>query len=240
LTDDRQHALLVLICTYNERQNLPDLFAQIEQALPGAHLLVVDDNSPDGTSQWVEDYARSHANVHLITRSGKLGLGTAIRDGMYYAIDQGYEWLVNLDADLSHDPAVIPTMIELSGDSDLVIGSRYVAGGGTVGCSWRRVLTSRCANIYARWLLGWSVSDCSTSYRLYRVEYLKRIELSKLVGVGYGFLEEILWHLLDEGARFRETAITYTERRKGKSKISAKEALSAISALHRVARLRKF
>lgn len=227
--------MLVLVCTYNERQNLPELFQRIEQVVPEAHVLVVDDNSPDGTSNWVAEHAQSHPNVHLIKRSGKLGLGTAIRDGMLFAKEHGYQWLVNLDADLSHDPAVIAPMIALADQSDLVIGSRYVPGGGMEGCSWRRKLTSRCANRYARWLMRWNVSDCSTSYRLYRMSLLNRIDLMQLRGVGYGFLEEILWYVIDAGARINETPIVYTERRQGKSKISIAEAFSALSALHRVA-----
>lgn len=227
--------MLVLVCTYNERQNLPELLQRIENVVPEAHILVVDDNSPDGTSEWVAQYAEQNSNLRLLKRAGKLGLGTAIRDGMLFAKQHGYQWLLNLDADLSHDPAVIASMVQLSEQSDLVIGSRYVPGGGMEGCSWRRKLTSKLANLYARWLMKWNVSDCSTSYRLYRMSILNRIDLTKLKGVGYGFLEEVLWHVIDAGARISETPIVYTERRQGKSKISIAEAFSALSALHRVA-----
>jgi len=231
--------LLILVCTYNERDNLPTLFEQIEACVPNARILVVDDNSPDGTSDWVEQQLRLKPSISLIRRSGKLGLGTAIRAGMEFAIENGFEWLLNLDADLSHSPSSIPAMLAKREGSDIVVGSRYVAGGGMEGCSWRRVFVSKCANAYARRIIGWSVRDCSSAFRLYRVSSLKMLKLSELVGTGYGFLEEVLWHLIDKGARLHEVGIVYTERREGKSKISIKEALSTIGSIHRVARLQK-
>ena len=239
MTNNQPDSLLILVCTYNERDNLPTLFEQIEACVPNARILVVDDNSPDGTSDWVEQQLRLKPSISLIRRSGKLGLGTAIRAGMEFAIENGYEWLLNLDADLSHSPSSIPTMLDKREGSDIVVGSRYVAGGGMEGCSWRRVFVSKCANAYARWIIGWSVRDCSSAFRLYRVSSLKMLKLRELVGTGYGFLEEVLWHLIDNGARLREVGIVYTERREGKSKISIKEALSTIGSLHRVARLQK-
>ncbi len=232
-------SLLILVCTFNERGNLPSLFERIYQVAPSANILVVDDNSPDGTSEWVVEHQQSHGNVSLIRRPGKLGLGTAIRDGMNFAIDHGYQWLLNLDADLSHDPAAIPALLAVSQNHDIVIGSRYVSGGGMEGCSWRRVFVSRCANAYARFVIGWKVQDCSSAFRLYRVSMLKAISLDKLQGTGYGFLEEVLWHLLHVGSRLQEVGIVYTERREGKSKISIKEALSTIRSIHDVAKLQR-
>lgn len=227
------------MCTFNERGNLPSLFERIHQIAPFANILVVDDNSPDGTSEWVIDHQKSHGNVALIRRSGKLGLGTAIRDGMKFAIDHGYQWLLNLDADLSHNPAAIPALLAASHHHDIVIGSRYVPGGGMEGCSWKRVFVSRCANAYARFVIGWRVQDCSSAFRLYRVSMLKAIHLDQLRGTGYGFLEEVLWHLLHVGSRLQEVGIVYTERREGKSKISMKEALSTIRSIHDVAKLQR-
>lgn len=239
MTNTQPDSLLILVCTYNERDNLPTLFEQIEACVPNARILVVDDNSPDGTSDWVEQQLRLKPSISLIRRSGKLGLGTAIRAGMEFAIENGFEWLLNLDADLSHSPSSIPAMLAKREGSDIVVGSRYVAGGGMEGCSWRRVFVSKCANAYARRIIGWSVRDCSSAFRLYRVSSLKMLKLSELVGTGYGFLEEVLWHLIDKGARLHEVGIVYTERREGKSKISIKEALSTIGSIHRVARLQK-
>ena len=232
-------SLLILVCTYNERDNLPTLFEQIEAAVPNAKILVVDDNSPDGTSDWVEQQSKLNPSISLIRRSGKLGLGTAIREGMEYAMDHGYEWLLNLDGDLSHSPSTIPVLWVQKDNSDVVIGSRYVENGGMKGCSWRRVFVSKCANAYARRIIGWSVRDCSSAFRLYRVSCLRALKLDDLRGTGYGFLEEVLWHLIDQGARLREVGIVYTERLEGKSKISIKEALSTIASIHRVARLQR-
>lgn len=230
--------LLVLVCTYNEKLNLPTLFDKLDAVLPGSDILVVDDNSPDGTSEWVKAKSESRPHTFLIHRSGKLGLGTAIRAGMRYAIENQYDWVLNLDADLSHDPAAIPRLLAQRPTHDLVIGSRYVDGGGLEGCSWKRIFVSRCANAYARWVVGWKVRDCSSAYRLYRVAALARLDWTSIHGKGYGFLEEILWHLIDQGNRWTEVGIVYTERQQGDSKISMKEALSTIDSLHRVARLR--
>jgi len=231
--------LLILVCTYNERENLPKLFEQINLFVSDARILVVDDNSPDGTSDWVQQQSVGNPSISLIRRRGKLGLGTAIREGMEFAIENGFEWILNLDADLSHSPSAIPALLARSEESDVVIGSRYVDGGGMEGCSWRRVFVSKCANAYARWMIGWSVRDCSSAFRLYRVSCLKAIQLRALRATGYGFLEEILWHLIDHGARINEVGIVYTERKEGKSKISIKEALSTISSIHQVSRLQR-
>lgn len=235
-TDKR---LVVLVCTYNEKANLSELFQRIELAIPGVPILVVDDNSPDGTSNWVQEHAKLRPQTYLITRTGKLGLGTAIREGMQFAIEHGYQWILNLDADLSHDPAAMEKLLARSEDNDLVIGSRYVAGGGLEGCSWKRILVSRCANAYAKFVVGWRVNDCSSAYRLYRVSELAKLNWSQIQGKGYGFLEEILWHLTQQTKRWTEVGIVYTERQKGDSKISIKEALSTISSLHRVAGLKR-
>ncbi len=239
MNETQPDSLLILVCTYNERDNLPTLFEQIEASVPNAKILVVDDNSPDGTSDWVEQQRKLKPSISLIRRSGKLGLGTAIRAGMEFAMDHGYQWLLNLDGDLSHSPSSIPALLVQKDNSDVVIGSRYVEGGGMEGCSWRRVFVSKCANAYARRIIGWSVRDCSSAFRLYRVNCLRALKLNELRGTGYGFLEEVLWHLIDEGARLREVGIVYTERLEGKSKISIKEALSTIASIHRVARLQR-
>ncbi len=229
----------MLICTYNERQNLPTLTQQIAHVVPQAHVLIVDDHSPDGTGEWVREAMEHNPQLHWIDRPGKLGLGTAIRAGMEYAIEGNYRWLVNLDADWSHDPQVMREMLELREQADVVIGSRWIPGGGMMGCSWRRVFVSQCANRYARWIIGWSIRDCSSAFRMYRVESLKGLALDRLIGVGYGFLEEVLWHLLNVHARVKEIPIVYTERKHGKSKISVREAWSTVRSIHHVARLQR-
>lgn len=239
MTPSQPDSLLILVCTYNERDNLPLLFEQMETFVPGAQILVVDDNSPDGTSDWVEEQRKKKPNLALLRRSGKLGLGSAIKAGMEYAIQNGFEWLLNLDADLSHSPSDIPALLAQRNQFDIVVGSRYVEGGGMRGCSWKRVFVSQCANAYARRMIGWKVQDCSSAFRLYRVSSLQRIEFDELRVKGYGFLEEVLWFLLHSNARLAEVGIVYTERREGKSKISVQEAWSAITSIHRVASLQR-
>ncbi|MFM7926562.1 MAG: glycosyltransferase, partial [Pirellula sp.] len=163
--------------------------------------------------------------------------GSAIKTGMHYAIEHGYPWLINLDGDLSHNPAVIPQLLVKKDSHDLVIGSRYVPGGGLEGCSWRRIALSKFANQLARWMVGWSIRDCSSAYRLYRIETLQKIQLDALKETGYGFLEEILAHLIKAGARVAEVPIVYQERKLGTSKISLKEARSAFSALVKASKI---
>jgi dolichol-phosphate mannosyltransferase len=231
------NSLLVLICTYNERRNLPELLPRIFLAAPDAHILVVDDGSPDGTGQWVTEQCAIDPRIRCILRSGKLGLGTAIREGMRYAIAGQYAWLINLDGDLSHDPNVIPTMIPLQSQCDLAIGSRYIQGGGMEGCSWKRIFVSRSANVLARMIVGWTIRDCSSAFRMYRVETLQSIPLDQIQAKGYGFLEEVLAMILRAGGRVIETPIVYTERREGHSKLSIREAFSTLAALIRVGRI---
>lgn len=231
--------LLILVCTYNERENLPLLFEQIQSVAPTAHILVVDDNSPDQTGPWVEQQSCTDPRIHLIARPGKQGLGTAINDGMKFGLQHGYQWLINLDGDLSHDPRAILSMLRERESCDIAIGSRYVPGGGMIGCSWRRIGVSRCANILARWIVGWSIRDCSSAYRMYRLDSLRAIQLDALQETGYGYLEEILAHLIRSNAKIIELPIIYTERRQGKSKISLREARSTFSALLRCSQILK-
>jgi dolichol-phosphate mannosyltransferase len=229
--------LLVFVCTYNERANLPRLVEDILTVAPLAQLLVIDDGSPDGTGQWAADEAGRRPSLHLMQRGAKLGLGTAIKAGLTYALEQGYDYAINLDADYSHDPSQIPVLLgaAIESQADLVIGSRYVEGGGLRNCSWRRHLVSRAANIYARAIVGWKIRDCSSAYRCYRVAGLRRVELSKIECVGYGFLEEILWAILRSSGIVIERPIIYTEREHGESKISLKEATGTLGVLHRLA-----
>jgi dolichol-phosphate mannosyltransferase len=229
---------LILICTYNERANLPSLIQAIGQVVPQCDILVVDDNSPDGTSDWVREQIRVNSKLKLASRSGKLGLGSAIRFGIEQGIADGYDWIVNLDADWSHDPTAIPRLLAARFDNgkefDLVIGSRYVLGGGMQNCSWRRHLVSRCANIYTRLLLSIRTRDCSSAFRCYRTAFFSEINYQTVQCTGYGFLEEILWVALKRGAVVREVPIVYTERVKGESKISLREATDAVSTINRL------
>ena len=224
---------LVTVATYNEIENLPRLVEEIFQNAPAADLLVIDDNSPDGTGRWCDDKAAFDPRVHCLHRSGKLGLGTAVLAGMRYAIERGYQYVLNMDADFSHQPRYLPGL--LAGMEppegppvDVMIGSRYIPGGGVEGWPLRRHLMSRMVNGYARCLLGLKPKDCSGAFRCYRVALLSKLNFAAIRSRGYSFQEEILWHLKRLGARFGETPIVFVDRRQGASKINAKEALAAL------------
>lgn len=229
---------LVLICTYNERENLPQLIAGIRSCLPTTPVLVVDDRSPDGTGAWVKAISETDPHIYLLEREGKLGLGSAIRDGLHFGLEHGFHSILNLDADLSHDPERIPEMVSVFCEhrADLVIGSRYAPGGQWLHCGWRRKLVSRVANLGARIFLRLPIGDCSSAYRLYRSDSLKTIPWERLRCRGYGFLEEILWWMVDQGAEVREVPIAYRERIRGSSKISLSEFLGTLSVFGRLAR----
>lgn len=225
--------ILVSVATYNEIENLPRLVEQIEVHLPTADILVVDDASPDGTGQWCDKRANSDPRLTCLHRSGKLGLGTATIAAMQHAIAGNYRWLVNLDADFSHPPDRLPALVEVAeeqGSVDVVIGSRYVPGGGIEGWPFSRRWMSNTVNWYSRWFLGLPVRDCSGAYRCYRVARLRELDFDRVRAKGYAFQEEILWHLKRLGCTFAEVPITFVDRRAGTTKVSSREALR--SSLH--------
>lgn len=232
---------LVMTATYNEIDNLPMLVAEIFQFAPQADLLVIDDNSPDGTGRWCDEQSQSDPRIHCLHREGKLGLGTAIVAGMRYAIEHGYQYLLNLDADFSHHPKYLPQLIAAmepaaGSPPDVMIGSRYVAGGGIEGWPLKRYLMSRGVNLYARWLLGLKPKDCSGGYRCYRVSRLAEVDFDSFLSHGYSFQEEVLWRLKRIGSRFGEMPITFVDRVRGSSKIDSREAWSALRVILALAR----
>ena len=236
---------LITVATYNEMDNLPQLIGDIRSVLPEADVMVVDDNSPDGTGQWCQRKSRDDSHIHCLIREGKLGLGTAIVAGMRYALDNGYTALLNLDADFSHHPRYIPQLVAgiLDDDKnacDVMIGSRYIPGGKIEGWPVIRRLMSRGVNFYARWMLGLKVKDCSGAFRCYRVETLKRVDLEEIRSWGYSFQEEILWRLKRTGARISEIPITFADREKGQSKINSREAISALWIILRLGMINWF
>ena len=232
--------ILIALATYNERENLPNLVQEILLRVPDADLLVVDDASPDGTGDWAEEFAQSEPRIHLLRRSGKLGLGSAVLAIFAWAIEQRYDFLVNLDADFSHPPEKIPELLEtaLAAEADVVIGSRYVTGGRVVGWPLRRRLMSRSVNLAARFLLGLTTKDNSGAFRCYRVAALEKIDADQVLSRGYSFFEEILFRLKKTGARFVEVPITFTDRVRGESKINRGEAIRAVGILLRLAAAR--
>jgi dolichol-phosphate mannosyltransferase len=201
-------------------------------------ILVVDDNSPDGTGQWCDERAAADPRLHVIHREGKLGLGSATVAAMQYAIDGNYDLLLTMDADFSHHPRYIPDLLQGMNQEgqavDVMIGSRYVAGGGVEGWPLRRRWMSRLVNLYARWMLGLTTRDCSGAFRCFRVEKLKQIDFQSVRSRGYSFFEEMLWILKRHQARFGETPIMFVDRREGQSKINLKEAFTALWIIFRL------
>ncbi|MEN1678654.1 MAG: polyprenol monophosphomannose synthase [Planctomycetota bacterium] len=209
---------LVAVATYNEIETLPTLVEAIQQQLPGADILVVDDNSPDGTGRWCDARAATDQRVTCLHRPGKLGLGSATVAAFGHAIDRGYESVVTMDADWSHDPDALPALVAGLNRADVAIGSRYCRGGRIDGWPVHRRVASRLMNWASRLALGVPASDTSGAFRAYRVESLKRIDLGDLQETGYAYLEEIVWRLHHAGAAFTETPITFRDRRAGASK----------------------
>lgn len=228
-------SLLVTLCTYNERENLPLLIPAIHEVAPDAHVLVIDDNSPDGTGKLADQIAGGDPRIRVLHRAGKQGLGTATIAGFEYAIAAGYSYLINMDADFSHHPRHIAALRDCMSTAEIGIGSRYVAGGGVVGWDWKRHFMSRSINWYARLLLGLTSRDNSGSFRCYRVDQLARIDFSKVRSRGYSFQEEILYLCRRTGCRFRETPIVFEDRRYGSSKINWRESVMALVVILRLA-----
>ena len=224
---------LVTVATYNEMENLPRLVEEIFRFAPQVDILVIDDNSPDGTGQWCDEQRATNPRIFCLHRAGKLGLGTAIMAGMKYALEHGYSFVLNMDADFSHQPKYLPDFLagmDPPGEApvDVMIGSRYIPGGGVEGWPWKRQMMSRAVNLYARSMLGLATKDCSGAFRCYRTEVLARLDFGAIRSRGYSFQEEILWRLRRLGARFRETPIVFVERQHGVSKIHGGEALAAL------------
>jgi dolichol-phosphate mannosyltransferase len=227
------HRTLITLATYNEVENLPLLVEEILRFAPEVDILVIDDNSPDGTGKWCDEAAAGEPRLRVLHRTGKLGLGTATLAGMRHAIDQGYEWVLNMDADFSHHPRHLPALLACRDESgegravDVMIGSRYVPGGRIEGWGWKRHFMSRAVNLASRVLLGLKTRDCSGSYRCYRTRLLADLDFGAIRSRGYSFQEEILFCLARQGAKIEETPITFADRERGQSKINSGEALNA-------------
>lgn len=219
----------VIVPTYNEADNLDDLISQL-LALPlSLGVIVVDDNSPDGTGDLADQWAEHHPRrVHVIHRPGKLGLGTAYIAGFKKALhDLDAQRIMTMDADFSHHPRYVPQMVALSQKKHVVIGSRYVPGGGALHCTWKRIWLSRIANFVARVLLGLKARDATAGFRLYRREVLASIPLDQIFSSGYSFLVEMLFMCQRRGWQIGEVPIIFEDRRKGQTKISRQEVFKA-------------
>ena len=227
--------LYVGLATYNEVENLPELVASIHAVLPEANVLVVDDNSPDGTGRWCQSFAEDNPWFTCIVREGKEGLGSALALLMQTAIEREATHLVTLDADWSHPPERLPALIAASEYADVVVGSRYCAGGAIEGWPWHRRMMSRLVNRSSRIILGIPIGDFSGNFRVYNCRLLAEVSWEELRSDGYAFIEEVLWHLKAAGATFAEVPITFVDRKAGDSKISWREMVGAMRLLSSLA-----
>lgn len=223
--------LLISLATYNEADNLGPLLTEIKQALPHADVLVIDDNSPDGTGKLADQWAARETWVHVLHRPGKLGLGTALLAGMNYAMSQGYDLMLNMDADFSHHPRYLPAILGGMDRCDVMIGSRYVPGGGTVNWPASRQAISRSVNLLVRFLMRIPAKDCSGAFRCYRVAKLRNAKLHRMISRGYSFQQEVLYRCHRAGMKLGETPIVFENRRAGVSKVNLYEAVRSLSIL---------
>jgi glycosyltransferase involved in cell wall biosynthesis len=226
----------VIVPTYNEADNIDELLRKLLDLPARFGALVVDDNSPDGTGRKADSWAAEYPDrVHVVHRAGKLGLGTAYVAGFQTGLsDLKADNLMTMDADFSHHPRYIPAMLALSLHKDVVIGSRYVAGGGSRNCSWKRVYLSKVANFIARTLLGLQAHDATAGFRLYRREVLESIPLEQIFSSGYSFLVEMLFMCERRGWQVGEVPIIFEDRRKGTTKISRNEVFKAMYTVLRL------
>jgi len=211
---------LVIIPTYDERENLPSLIDQL-LAVPGLRVLIVDDASPDGTGQLADQIAAANrARVQVLHRTGKRGLGLSYIDGMYVALRTDATHICQMDADLSHNPADVPRLLEAAEQADFVIGSRYVPGGRIENWPLHRRLLSAFANRYIRAITRLTIRDCTSGFRCWRREALEQLPLASIRSDGYAFIVELAWEASRAGLRCAEVPITFVERRQGASKLS--------------------
>jgi dolichol-phosphate mannosyltransferase len=228
------HALIV-VPTYNERENVRDIAARLLAALPGTELLFVDDNSPDGTGAVLDELAGAEPCLHVMHRAGKLGLGTAYVEGFGWGLARGYDYLFEMDADGSHDPRYLPEMLALAQDgADVVVGSRYVPGGGTRNWGLGRKLLSRGGSLYARTVLGVELRDVTAGFICWRRAALEAIDLSTITSNGYSFQIEMKYRALTKRLRVVETPIVFVDRRVGQSKMSRAIFLEALLQVWRL------
>ena len=225
---------VVVLPTFNEADNITDMLDAIREAAPDTDVMVVDDNSPDGTGALADAAAARLGRVQVVHRHGKAGLGTAYRHGFGLAFEQGYEVIVSMDCDFSHDPLVIPEMLRLvEGGADVVVGSRYVPGGGTVHWPLHRRLLSKWGNRYTGAMLGMKVRDCTSGFRAYRAETLHTVDPQSTSAEGYAFLTELVRQLALHGASVVETPIMFKDRERGTSKMSGRIILESMTLVTR-------
>jgi len=221
---------LVVIPTYNESENIERIVHRIHESLPRAGVLVVDDGSPDGTADLVRAVAAELPDVHLLARSAKSGLGSAYRAGFAWGLERGYDAFVEMDADFSHDPAALPSLLApLEEGFDVSIGSRYIEGGSIPNWAWHRHLLSRGGNLYASGVLGLGVADSTAGFRAYSAGILRRLDLDRIRAEGYGFQIEMTYRAKQHGAAITEVPISFVDREAGESKMSSVIVFEALA-----------
>ncbi len=223
--------LIVTLCTYNERENIAKLVPMVLAELPDAEVLVVDDSSPDGTADVVRSLAAGDPRVKLLLRSKKEGLGAATLAGFQWAIDNQYDFVLNMDADFSHHPRYLRALRNCMDIADVGIGSRYVPGGSITGWSLARHFMSQGINWYSHVLFGMKARDCSGAFRCYRISKLRELDFGKIRSRGYAFQEEFLYRCVRVGCRVVETPIVFEDRIVGQSKINVPEMVRSLRDL---------
>jgi dolichol-phosphate mannosyltransferase len=226
---------VVIVPTYNEVDNINILLNDLLSLPVNLSVINVDDNSPDGTGEASDEWAARYPDrVQVVHRAGKLGLGTAYIAGFKHALEADFDRIMTMDADFSHHPRYIPSMLDLSRERDLVIGSRYVPGGGTLNCTWKRKMLSQGANTFAKMMLGLRAKDCTAGFRCYRREVLQAIDLDSIRSNGYSFLIEMIFYVQRRGFSIGEVPIIFEDRRRGTSKISKNEVVRALQTVQRL------
>jgi dolichol-phosphate mannosyltransferase len=220
---------LIIIPTYNELDNLPKLLPEVLAKDESINVLIVDDNSPDGTAAFVENEIKKNDRIHLIKRPSKLGLGTAYIAGFKYALEKNFELIFEMDADFSHDPKEIPRFLDEINESDLIIGSRYINGVNVINWPMRRLLLSSFANLYTRVVTGMPVHDATGGYKCFKRKVLESINLDKVRSNGYAFQIEMNFKAWKKGFKVKEIPIVFVDRVKGKSKMSRKIVREAVT-----------
>ena len=220
---------LIVLPTFNEADNIVEVLQKLRAVIPEASVLVVDDSSPDGTADLVEEVAEEIGDVSVMCRPAKSGLGSAYCDGFRHGLAAGYDVMVEMDSDLSHDPAALPSLLAAAADgAALALGSRYIPGGSIPDWSWHRRALSRWGNRYAAAVLGIDVNDATSGYRAYRAEALADIDFHTVQADGYGFQIEMAYRVLASGGRIVEVPISFTDRVRGESKMSSRIVIEAL------------
>ena len=226
--------ILIVMPTYNEMENFPRMLAALEALNLGLEILVVDDNSPDGTGNWVKEESAKRPHLHLIQRKGKLGLGSAYVEGFRFALARGYDFIFEMDSDFSHDPVYIREFLTTIQDYDLVLGSRYIHGVTVVNWPMSRLLLSYFANMYARWVTGLPLRDVTGGFKCFRADALRKLDLDRIHSDGYSFQIEVNYKLWKRGCRIQEIPILFRDRVAGVSKMSSKIIREALLLIIRI------